>query len=190
VQSSNAQNSNAQTSNVQTSNVNVGDTSSPASDIPIFENSSKRLRRINGNEFNISSLEYDLRLRHKKWEYDVNHRDEIRRVYIKVDPYQPPVSNYPKSGKQNHFRSFQPSWYNLFSSWLEYSREKDAAFCLPCFLFNKPSGHVTERVFTIDGLRNWRNVRNEKDCVFLSHIGKDPNSFHRIAEKSYEDLKN
>jgi hypothetical protein len=65
-----------------------------------------------------------------------------------------------------------------------------AVFCLPCFLFNKPSGHFTQRVFTIDGFRNWKKVRNGKDCAFLSHIGKDPNSFHRIAEKAYEDLKN
>ena len=50
---------NAQNSNAQTSNVIVGDTSSLASDIPISENSSKRLWRVDGNEFNISSLEYD-----------------------------------------------------------------------------------------------------------------------------------
>jgi hypothetical protein len=48
--------------NVQSSNVNVGDTSSPTSDIPIFENSPKRLWRVNGNEFDISSLEFDHRL--------------------------------------------------------------------------------------------------------------------------------
>jgi hypothetical protein len=135
-------------------------------------------------------LEYDPGLRRQIWEYDVNHQDKIRRAYIKADPYRPLVSNYPKSGKQNHLRSFQPSWYNLFPSWLEYSRKKDAAFCLPCFLFNKPSEHFTQRVFTIDGFRNWKNVRNGKDCAFLSHIGEDPNSFHRITEKVYEDLKN
>ncbi|XP_059458258.1 uncharacterized protein LOC132187841 [Corylus avellana] len=53
-----------------------------------------------------------------------------------------------------------------------------------------PSGHFTQRVFTIDGFRNWKKVRNGKDCAFLNHIGKDPTSFHRVAEKSYEDLKN
>jgi hypothetical protein len=59
----NAQSSNAQTLNAQTSNVNVGDTSSLASDIPISEISSKRLQGVDGNEFNISSLEYDHGLR-------------------------------------------------------------------------------------------------------------------------------
>ncbi|XP_059442027.1 uncharacterized protein LOC132174380 [Corylus avellana] len=54
---------NAQTSNAQTSNVNIGDTSSPTSGISISENSSKRLRRVDGNEFDISSLEFDPGLR-------------------------------------------------------------------------------------------------------------------------------
>ena len=133
---------------------------------------------------------YDSGLCRQIWEYDVDHRDEIRRAYIKAGSYRPPVSNYPKSEKQNHLRSFQPSWYNLFPSWLEYFREKDATFCLPYFLFNKPYEHFIQRVFIIEGFRNWKKVRNGKDCVFLSHIGKDLNSFHRIAVKAYEDLKN
>ncbi|XP_030963919.1 uncharacterized protein LOC115985089 [Quercus lobata] len=29
-----------------------------------------------------------------------------------------------------------------FSPWLEYSPSKDAAFCLPCFLFDKPTGNA------------------------------------------------
>ena len=75
---------NAQNSNAQTSNVNVGDTSSPASDISISENSSKRLWRVDGNEFNISSLEYDSGLRHQIWGYDINQRGKIQRAYIKA----------------------------------------------------------------------------------------------------------
>jgi hypothetical protein len=33
-------------------------------------------------------------------------------------------------------------------------------------------------------------VRDEKHCAFLNHIEKGFNSFHIIAENSYEDLKN
>jgi hypothetical protein len=161
--------------NTQSSNANVGDASSPTSDIVISENSSKKSRRVDVNEFDISSLEFDPGLRRQIWEYNVNQRDEIRRAYIKAGPYQFIHPDYPKSGDRNHLRSFQPSWFNLFPSWLEYSREKDAAFCLPCFLFNKPSGHPTQRVFTIDGFKNWKKVRDEKNCAFLNHIGKDPN---------------
>ncbi|XP_062150389.1 uncharacterized protein LOC133859059 [Alnus glutinosa] len=176
--------------NAQSSNVNVSDTSSPTSDIIVSENSSKKSRRIDVNEFDISSLEFDPRLRRQIWEYNVNQRDEIRRAYIQAGPYQFILKEYPKSGNPNHLRSFQPSWFNLFLTWLEYSKKKDAAFCLPCFLFNKPSGHPTQRVFTIDGFRNWKKVRDGKNCAFLNHIGKDPNSFHRIAKRSCEDLKN
>ncbi|XP_062170522.1 uncharacterized protein LOC133876256 [Alnus glutinosa] len=173
--------------NTQSSNANVGDASSPTSDIVISENSSKKSRRVDVNEFDISSLEFDPGLRRQIWEYNVNQRDEIRRAYIKVGPYQFIHPDYPKSGDRNYLRSFQPSWFNLFPSWLEYSRETDAAFCLPCFLFNKPSGHPTQRVFTIDGFKNWKKVRDGKNCAFLNHIGKDPNSFHRIAERGRDE---
>jgi len=176
--------------NAQSSNVNVSDTSSPTSDIIVSENSSKKSRRVDVNEFDISSLEFDPGLRRQKWEYNVNQRDEIRRAYIQVGPYQFILEEYPKSGNLNHLRGVQPSWFNLFLTWLEYSKKKDAAFCLPCFLFNKLSGHPTQCVFTIDGFKNWKKIRDEKNCAFLNHIGKDPNSFHRIARRSYEDLKN
>jgi hypothetical protein len=73
--------------NAQSSNTNVGYTSSPNSDIPIYENSPKKSQRVDANQFDISSLEYDLGLRRQIWNYNVNQRDEIRRAYIKVGPY-------------------------------------------------------------------------------------------------------
>jgi len=88
-------------------------------------------------------LEFDPGLRRQIWEYNVNQQDEIRRAYIQAGPYQFILEEYPKSGNPNHLRSFQPSWFNLFPTWLEYSKKKDAAFYLPCFLFNKPSEHRT-----------------------------------------------
>jgi hypothetical protein len=49
--------------NAQNSNTNVDDTSWPNSDIPISENSPKKSRRVDANQFDISSLEYDPGLR-------------------------------------------------------------------------------------------------------------------------------
>jgi hypothetical protein len=95
-----------------------------------------------------------------------------------------------KSGHANHLRIFQLSWFMLFPTWLEYSLDKDAVFCLSCFFFNKPFEHPTQCVFIIDGCKNRKRVRDEKHCAFLNHIEKGFNSFHRIAENSYEDLKN
>jgi hypothetical protein len=61
--------------NAQSSNANVGDASSSTSDIIVFEIFSKKSRRVNVNEFDISSLEFDLELHHQIWEYHVNQLD-------------------------------------------------------------------------------------------------------------------
>jgi hypothetical protein len=53
-------------------------------------------------------------------------------------------------------RRFCPSWFNEFGNWLEYSIEKDAAFCLCCYLFRpdfgKQSGGDT---FVTEGFTSW-----------------------------------
>ena len=59
------------------------------------------------------------------------------------------MSEYPFDEKTH--RRFQASWFKLFPEWLEYSPSKDAAFCLPCYLFNKSSGSVGSGAFTIEG---------------------------------------
>lgn len=52
---------------------------------------------LNVEEVDISSLERDLGLRPQMLDYPVNQRDEIRRAYLKVDPYQICLSKYPLS---------------------------------------------------------------------------------------------
>jgi sulfite reductase alpha subunit-like flavoprotein len=82
--------------NAQSSNINIGDASLPTSDILVPEDSPNKSRRVdinaenslnnsqkvNINEFDISSLEYDHGLHRQIWNYDVNQCDEIRRAYI------------------------------------------------------------------------------------------------------------
>ena len=58
---------------------------------------------------------------------------------------------------------------------------KDAAYCLPFFVFHNPNGVVGQNTFTIGGFRNWKKVR-DKNCYFQGHIGKYPNSAHRVAK--------
>jgi hypothetical protein len=43
-------------------------------------------------------------------------------------PAQPKLSSYKKN---KHNRSFQSHWYSIFS-WIEYSEERDCAFCFYC----------------------------------------------------------
>jgi len=140
----------------------------------------KNSRRVDVSEFYISTLEHNP---------GCVLRYEIM-MLIKTRSYQPTLSKYLRSRPESHFRSFQPLWFKLFPSWLEYSSNKDAVFCLSCFLFSKSYGHSTQRVFIIDGFKNLKKVRDEKHCVFFNHILKNPNSLHRIAERLCEDLIN
>jgi len=38
-----------------------------------------------------------------------------------MGPYQMHLENYPMSSNDGYPRIFQYTWFNLFSSWLEYS---------------------------------------------------------------------
>ena len=121
-------------------------------------------------------------------EYSVNQRDEIRRSYLNEGPYQIQLSSYPYSSEK-HPRHFQYSWFKQFPSWLEYSPTTDAAYCLPCYLFNmKPNGRPGWDVFIIKGFKSWRKVNAGKDCAFLNHIGDDPCSPHNNAMRCCVDL--
>jgi hypothetical protein len=65
--------------------------------------------------------------------------DEIRCACLKVGLHRFIPSNssgYPFSVIEKIRRRFQSSWYKMFD-WLEYSEDKHAAYCLPCFLFAK-----------------------------------------------------
>ncbi|KAL4568265.1 hypothetical protein LXL04_023873 [Taraxacum kok-saghyz] len=124
--------------------------------------------------------------------YPINQRDEIRRLYIKLGPYQLEKSKYPSRlcGPNDYMRSFQQVWFKNFW-WLEYSEKKDAAFCFPCYLFNKkPIGKVGSDTFTITGFNKWKKVNCGKDCAFIVHEGKSPSSAHNFSVRCYKDLKN
>ncbi|KAL5827071.1 hypothetical protein ACOSQ4_018868 [Xanthoceras sorbifolium] len=95
------------------------------------------------------------------------------------------LDKYPltSDGKQN--RSFQKSWFEQFS-WLEYSIEKNKAFCFPCYLFdNVPSKYPT---FTIDGFHNWKRIKCGTKCPFVQHEGVY-NSHHSSAIQNWYTLK-
>jgi hypothetical protein len=145
-----------QKKNAQSLEANAGDASSPTSDISISKIPPTKSLKVDVNEIDISSLERNLRLCPQIWDYDVNKRDEIQRLYIKAGPHQPNPSKYLRFGPENHLHSFQPSWFKLFPSWLDYLPDKDAnyaVFCLLCFLFSKPSTNPSPHAFTINGFK-------------------------------------
>jgi hypothetical protein len=74
-------------------------------DLPIPENLKPKFQKID-----TSLLEWGPGLRQQIWDYHVNQYDEIRRVYINYDVFQPDLTTYKKSGPKHHRRSFQKSW--------------------------------------------------------------------------------
>ncbi|XP_030964805.1 zinc finger MYM-type protein 1-like [Quercus lobata] len=179
--------SNSSEVNVELPTTNVAIPIPENVDVPIPENADVPISQTQFQRIDLDSLDYDPGTRKQIWEYHVNQRDEIRRAYIKKGPHQPPLETFKKSGKQN--RSFQASWYRNNSKWLEYSPTTDAAYCLPCFVFHNPNVVVGQNTFIVGGFRNWKKVGG-KDCSFQVHIGKDPNSAHRVAEQMCKDLMN
>ncbi|XP_061362827.1 uncharacterized protein LOC133306518, partial [Gastrolobium bilobum] len=143
-------------------------------------------------EDDLASLERDPALRPPIWKFPINQQDEIRRAYLKLGPFQCKLQNYPFSGLEKNRHHFCSSWFDLFPSWLEYSRTKDVAFCLPCYLFSKPGGNgrFGLSTFVVEGFRSWKKVNDGENCAFLRHVRKNIISMHKNAVRSCSDLMN
>lgn len=124
-------------------------------------------------EFDIISLPKDPGLRRKLTDFHINDRDIIIREYIRRGPCQPRSYDFPRKQK----RRFVPSWLDEFKSWLEYSTEKDAAFCFVCYLF-KGGAYSGGDAFVNEGFKTW-----SKTSAFHKHIGNHM-STHNIAMRS------
>ena len=112
-------------------------------------------------------------------------------MLLKASPYQPRNIVYPYKGPKNYRRSFQSSWFESHSNWLEYSPSTDAICCLPFYLLGMtPTGHPRLDAFTKKGFSNWKKVKDGMNCSLIGHEGKDPNTPHKIAVKCCEDLRN
>ncbi|XP_034223751.1 zinc finger MYM-type protein 1-like [Prunus dulcis] len=84
-------------------------------------------------------------------------------------------------------RRFLVKWFDSFV-WLEYSKEKDAAFCLHCYLFKfdfDKQGKAGSNVFTEKGFKNWRKGPEN----FRYHVGQ-VGSLHNKATQHCTDLMN
>jgi hypothetical protein len=166
---------------VEASNFNISPQEQEQSEEP-------KRQRLCPEEMNRFQIEVDPGLRPMIWEFPVNQRDEIRRAYLKRGPCQPILRKYPLSN-DDHPRSFQASWFELYPGWLEYSHEKDAIFCFPCYLFGRQaSNRPGSNAFIEKGFNTWKKVNSGKHCPLLSHIGNKPSSPHNNAVQACVDL--
>ena len=153
-------------------------------DAPMIEERPSKCPRIQLEEIDATSLEPDPGLRSQIWEFPINLQDEIRHAYIKAGPCQPKLSEFSFSDEGKNRRWFQRSLYKKYSTWLEYSKSKDAIFCFQCYVFaKKPIGHPGSDAFTTKGFEIWKNASDEMNSALFWHVGKDPNSPHKIVVK-------
>ncbi|XP_023766503.2 uncharacterized protein LOC111915032 [Lactuca sativa] len=142
----------------------------------------------NPNEVDLKHLERDPAKRKQMWEYPVNLREQVRRAYMTLGPFQIRLQEYHAKGSKKHPRRFQYSWFNIFPNWLEYSPTTHASYCFICYIFNdKPSVCHGYEAFTVKGFDNWKKVNDGKNCAFLKHIGC---SQHRNVVTFAENLMN
>jgi len=112
------------------------------SNIEENEKQLSKIPKVTYNEFE-NTLERDPRKRLQLWQYSPNQIDEVRKTYLKWGPYQMHLENYLLSGKNDHPRRFQYTWFSLFSSL------KDATYCLPCYIFSKKQAEDLTHVFIL-----------------------------------------
>ncbi|XP_073031170.1 uncharacterized protein [Primulina eburnea] len=128
-------------------------------------------------EFDFSQLPEDPGVRTPICEYNVNINDQVRRVYLQKVPYQPSGYEFPKRKFEvSQCRRFNPSWFNEFGDWLEYSVEKDTAYFLYCYLFKTTKGNQAGgEAFVNEGFTNWKC----KDRLNI-HVGQHDNEHHKV----------
>jgi hypothetical protein len=88
--------------------------------------------------------------------YHSNNQDNIRRAYIQKGPYRLVPHNLPQTEISGSMRRFNPNWFIEHKNWLEYNIEKDAAFCLCCYLFRQDVGkQAGGDTFVRTGFKLW-----------------------------------
>ncbi|KAG8090684.1 hypothetical protein GUJ93_ZPchr0011g26998 [Zizania palustris] len=128
-------------------------------------------------------IEYDPGLRKEIDSYHPNQKDRVRRKYLQNGPCQPRTFNFPITKISGKDRKFNAEWFDEFGSWLEYSKAKDRAYCLCCFLFRdrtkKEDGY---KAFVVDGWNGWHRKIRLKE-----HVG-GIGSLHNQAMKNCDAL--
>jgi hypothetical protein len=127
----------------------------------------------------IYGIEHDPGLRTPISSYSINIQDAVRRAYIALGPCRPKMKkdDFPQH-ECGGMRRFLPKWFSEFS-WLEYSVDKDAAYCFVCYLFKVNNKLPGGDAFVNEGFRNW-NVK----ASLLKHVGV-VDSAHCEAEEKY-----
>ncbi|XP_023633335.1 zinc finger MYM-type protein 1 [Capsella rubella] len=134
------------------------------------------------SNIDLDDLPWDPAKRKNILSYHPNQRDEVRRKYLSRGPCQPRGHNFKKTAIGGVLRRFNPKWFDKYGDWLEYSVEKDKAFCLCCYLFrDQAQNQGGSDCFVSTGFCGWNKGLDQ-------HVGSDVNSFHNNAKRKCEYL--
>ncbi len=100
------------------------------------------------------------------------------------NPIQPITVKFPSAVFGSVRRSFTSAWFDKYA-WLEYSLQKDAAFCFPCRFFHLGSKSRMEHTFISVGYRKWKHATG-KTGVLENH---DRSHLHKLAMLTWQDYK-
>ena len=128
--------------------------------------SAKNDNKRNCLGINFDELPADPAQRKKIGDYHPNLQDEIRRYYLQKGPCQPREHVFPQRKIGKKMRRFVRGWFDDYKNWLEYSIEKDAAYCLCCYLYRPDVGEQSGGdSFIKEGFTNWKKKRI--DLMFM-----------------------
>ncbi|XP_062076272.1 uncharacterized protein LOC133781179 [Humulus lupulus] len=127
----------------------------------------------------MSDLPTDPGLRIPISDYSLNIQDQIRRHYLQQGPCQPKNHKFLPKLFGGVERRFNIEWYDQFPTWLEYSIDKNSAFCLYCYLFKQNNGKQGGgEIFVSKGFSNWKKTE-----TFANHVGKHDSSHYECYKK-------
>ncbi|XP_037458830.1 zinc finger MYM-type protein 1-like [Triticum dicoccoides] len=130
-------------------------------------------------EADLAALERDPSKRLPISSYHVNDQDRVRRRYIDLGACQPKDHKFEIRDFSGHSRRLSPTWFKDHK-WLEYSMEKEAAFCFVCYLFKDKTKSPGGDAFVNGGFNNW-NMKGR----LKRHIGA-VSSAHAEAQEKYD----
>jgi len=115
----------------------------------------------------------------------VAHLTQLPAKSLSFPPAQAVKVKYPSTTFSKAPGFFNAAWYKQFN-WLDYSIEKDARYCYPCWLFGSVSAmgrSRSEQVFTLIGFKSWKHAIGKK--VLISHSNSISHKESMVAWEQY-----
>lgn len=96
----------------------------------------------------------------------------FERHILQKGPCQPVNHKFSQTLINGKLRRFNPSWFAMYQSWLEYRIKKDDAYCLYYYFFKPRYEKGGGDIFTTEEFRNWKKIEKLESHVVLCYVDK------------------